>query len=43
VTDAPRPGAGWFSTLLGSASFARAYTLTVFAAVFSAFAIERIA
>lgn len=34
---------GWLGTLLASASFARAYTLVVFATVFSAFAIERIA
>ena len=39
---AARP-AGWLGALLGSASFARAYTLTVLAAVFSAFAIERLA
>jgi hypothetical protein len=43
VTETPHTGAGWFSTLLGSASFARAYTLTVFGAVFSAFAVEQIA
>lgn len=34
---------GWLGTLLASASFARAFTLVVFATVFSAFAIERIA
>ncbi len=36
------PSSGWVTTLLASASFARAYTLTVFAAVFSSFAIERL-
>ena len=34
---------GWLGALLASASFARAFTLVVFATVFSAFAIERIA
>lgn len=41
MTDAaPNPG---LSALLASASFARAYTLTALTAVFSAFAIERVA
>jgi O-antigen ligase len=44
VSDTPHSAStGWLGTLLASASFARAYTLVVFAAVFSAFAIERIA
>lgn len=45
MTDAARGAAtpGWLSALLGSAAFARAFTLVVFAAVFSAFAIERTA
>lgn len=34
---------GWFPALLASASFARAYTLTVLGAVFSSFLIERTA
>ena len=34
---------GRWGALLGSAAFARAYTVTVFAAVFSSFAIERLA
>lgn len=34
---------GWLGTLMASASFARAFTLVVFATVFSSFAIERIA
>lgn len=34
---------GWLRTLLASAAFARAYTLVVLGAVFSAFALERIA
>ena len=39
-----RPGGpGWLGTLLASASFARAYTLTVLGAVFASFAIERLA
>jgi O-antigen ligase len=33
----------WLGTLLGSASFARAYTFTVLGAVFGSYAIERIA
>ncbi|MDR7185341.1 O-antigen ligase [Microbacterium trichothecenolyticum] len=44
MTDSPHAAApGWLSTLLASASFARAFTLVVFATVFSAYAIERIA
>ena len=45
MTAAPGQGAqpGWMSTLLGSASFARAFTLVVLGTVFSSFAIERIA
>ena len=44
MSDTPHSAStGWLGTLLASASFARAYTLVVFAAVFSAFAIERIA
>jgi len=44
VTDSPHAAApGWLGTLLASASFARAFTLVVFATVFSAYAIERIA
>ncbi len=44
MTDSPHGAApGWLGTLLASASFARAFTLVVFAAVFSAYAIERIA
>ncbi|WP_106816000.1 O-antigen ligase family protein [Microbacterium timonense] len=44
MTDAPRSASpGWWGAVLASASFARAYTLVVFTAVFSAFAIERIA
>lgn len=44
MTDSPRAASpGWLSTLLASASFARAYTFVVFTAVFAAFAIERIA
>lgn len=40
----PRPGGpGWLGTLLASATFARAYTLTVLGAVFASFAIERLA
>ena len=38
---APHPG--WMSTLLASASFARAYTLAVLGTVFSSFILERIA
>lgn len=37
------PTHGWFTTLLGSADLARAYTLTVLGAVFASIAIERIA
>lgn len=44
MTDSPHAAApGWLGTLLASASFARAFTLVVFATVFSAYAIERIA
>lgn len=44
MTDTPRSAPpGWLGALLDSASFARAFTLVVFATVFSAFAIERIA
>jgi exopolysaccharide production protein ExoQ len=43
VSDTRSSSPGWLGTLLASASFARAYTLVVFATVFSAFAIERIA
>ncbi|MBW9119438.1 O-antigen ligase family protein [Microbacterium trichothecenolyticum] len=44
MTDSPHAaGPGWLGTLLASASFARAFTLVVFATVFSAYAIERIA
>ncbi|MDW4573357.1 O-antigen ligase family protein [Microbacterium sp. M3] len=44
MTDTPRSASpGWLGTLLASASFARAFTLVVFGAVFSAFAIERVA
>ena len=44
MTDTPRAGSpGWLGALLDSASFARAFTLIVFATVFSAFAIERTA
>lgn len=44
MTDSPHAAApGWLGTLLASASFARAFTLVVFATVFSAYAIERVA
>jgi exopolysaccharide production protein ExoQ len=45
VTDSPsdEAPARWFGGLLASAALARAYTITVLGAVFSAFAIERIA
>jgi O-antigen ligase len=44
VTDTPQSASpGWLGALLDSASFARAFTLVVFATIFSAFAIERIA
>ncbi|WP_109209946.1 MULTISPECIES: O-antigen ligase family protein [Microbacterium] len=44
MTDASQSASpGWLGALLASASFARAFTLVVFATVFSAFAIERIA
>ena len=43
MSDTRSSAPGWLVTLLASASFARAYTLVVFATVFSAFAIERIA
>ncbi|MFB7884196.1 O-antigen ligase family protein [Microbacterium sp. NPDC056057] len=44
MTDSPHAAApGWLGTLLASASFARAFTVVVFATVFSAYAIERIA
>ncbi|MFE5409103.1 O-antigen ligase family protein [Microbacterium sp. NPDC056569] len=44
MTDTPRAASsGWLGTLLASASFARAFTLVVFATVFSAHAIERTA
>lgn len=44
MTDTPRSAPpGWLGALLDSASFARAFTLVVFATVFSAYAIERIA
>ncbi|GAA1985081.1 O-antigen ligase family protein [Microbacterium pumilum] len=45
MTSVPRRASqpSWLSTLLASASFARAYTLVVLGAVFSSFAIERIA
>lgn len=39
---APEPAhGGWLATLLGSAAFARAYSVTVIGAVFSSFLIER--
>ncbi|WP_374311247.1 O-antigen ligase family protein [Microbacterium sp.] len=37
------PSHGWFSALLQSADFARAYTVAVLGAVFASFAIERLA
>ncbi|WP_203580571.1 O-antigen ligase family protein [Microbacterium hibisci] len=44
MTDTPHAESpGWLGALLASASFARAFTLVVFATVFSAFAIERVA
>jgi O-antigen ligase len=43
VTDAVRDAAGRLGALLASGAFARAYSLVVLAAVFSSFAIERIA
>ena len=44
MTEPPQPAStGWLGTLLASASFARAFTVVVFAAVFSSFAIGRIA
>ncbi|GAA1946165.1 O-antigen ligase family protein [Microbacterium deminutum] len=45
MTSAPGRAArpGWLSTLLASASFARAYTIAVLGAVFSSYAIERVA
>ena len=44
MTETPHAASpGWLVSLLASASFARAFTLVVFATVFSAFAIERIA
>lgn len=43
MTTERRPHPGWLTTLLGSASFARAFTLIVLGAVFSSFAIERLA
>ncbi|WP_439591523.1 O-antigen ligase family protein [Microbacterium sp.] len=43
MTAERRPHAGWLTTLLGSASFARAFTLVVLGAVFASFAIERVA
>lgn len=42
MTSTPRPPS-WLSSLVASASFARAYTLTVLGAVFASFAIERVA
>jgi O-antigen ligase len=44
VSESPSSASpGWLGTLLASASFARAFTLVVFATVFSSYAIERIA
>lgn len=44
MTDSPHAASpGWLGTLLASAAFARAFTLVVFATVFSAYAIEQIA
>jgi exopolysaccharide production protein ExoQ len=44
MSTAPRPAqTGWLTALLGSASFARAFTLAVLGAVFASYAIERIA
>ena len=44
MTEAPHSASpGWLASLLTSASFARAFTLTVFGTVFAGFAIERIA
>ncbi|MET0812939.1 MAG: O-antigen ligase family protein, partial [Microbacterium sp.] len=43
MTGGRRAQPGWLTTLLGSASFARALTLVVLGAVFSSFAIERLA
>ena len=43
MTPPDRAHHGWLARLLGSASFARAYALTVVGAVFASFPIERIA
>jgi exopolysaccharide production protein ExoQ len=43
VSGAEGSSTTWLSGLVASALFARAYTLTVFGAVFASFAIERVA
>ena len=45
MTDAPRggPPGRWIGGMLASAALARAYTIAVLGAVFSAFVIERVA